>query len=222
MRASSALIVALLCTSTLACGAKKQDPAQAEAATNKVQPEAVKPKAIETAPIVTEVDCMGVLGTLKTKDAKASLQFTAKGAIVPLTFEPEAIYKSNPVWDAGDAPSMCASVMQPPAVEVPMLTLIGQFKVGKRPGLRLQAIGIVMGERDLGSQGQGMVTGYYLAADSDTPQALNFTSGKLVLERDASASSAIKLTFSGTGGTLVGQGKAFTLDGSITATVGAR
>jgi len=222
-----------------ACGGASQDkapPAASEAApahdATQVDPVAAKP---DETPAPTDpsppakadgpkvdASCTNVLATLAVKEAAASLSFTAEASAVPLEFEPDTAYESNPIWDAGNAPSMCAAVLQPPAVAVPMLTWVGQFKVGDRPGLRLQATGVVMGERDLAGPGEGMFTGSYLAQGAETTQALNFTAGKVTLARGDGGSSQIKLTFAGATGELVPGATPFTLDGTITATVGAR
>mgnify|MGYP000303371439 CR=1 FL=1 len=114
---------------------------------------------------------------------------------------------------------------KPPVVEKPALTLVTQLKVGKAPGLRLQATGIEMGDKDLSGSGPGMFTGYYLLPDTPEgtkPEALNFTAGKVTLARAEGAKSRVTLTFAGAAGELVPSGKPFTLDGTITATVGAR
>jgi hypothetical protein len=163
-----------------------------------------------------------VLATLATKNPKVALQMTADGAPLALTFKADGVYAASPIWDAGSAPSMCAAVVQPPTVPEPMLTLVAQLESEGSPTLRIQASGVVMGERDLAEAGKGLFTGSYLPNGAQAAEAMNFASGKITLARGEGGGSAIKLSFADTAGTLAPSGKAFTLDGNITATVGAR
>jgi hypothetical protein len=223
--ARSFALFAPLCACLLsACSQPKTEaPAHREATKADAPPKVDAPPKAETkkTPVVAPAgDCTPVLNTLITRQPEAKLTLTVADEVRPVEFKADAVYPANPLWDASKAPSLCAAVLQPPEVERPALNLVGQFEAEGKPVMRIQATGIEMGERDLTTAGTGALTG--MLADGAEAKTMNFSAGKLVLERVEGAKSRVTMRLEGAAGTLTPGDSPFVLQGTITATVGGR
>lgn len=220
MARSLALLVPLCAGLVGACSQPEAAPPTTKTAPAAQAPPKASTKEAHRVEAPPNGDCTPVLNSLITKQPEAELSLKVADVDRPLTFKADAVYPANPVWEASDAPSLCAAVLQPPEVERPALNLVGQFEAQGQPILRLQATGIEMGERDLATEGAGGLTG--MLADPTEAKTMTFTAGKLVLERVEGVKSRVTLRFDGASGTLTPGDVPFVLDAKISATVGGR